>query len=120
MVVVKSTEGWVFGGYASESWNSTNVFFGSIECFLFTLTNPHSIPPTKYLPQRRYYLYGCPSYGPAFGDGHDFYISDNSNSNNYSYACLSCSYADTTGKGDKTFTGANRFTCQDIEVFVMN
>lgn len=111
--MVKSSEGWVFGGYASESWNCLGRFFGSSACFLFTLTNQIPFPGTNP-------LYGSNSYGPSFGSGFDLKISDYSNNNNLSYSRLSCSYADTTGKGHETFTGTKQFICQDIEVYLMN
>lgn len=69
--VIQSTGGYLFGGYTPLSWNGTNTFKNCSESFIFTLTNPHNIPPTKYHrnPQSQSAIYCDPAYGPTFGDG---------------------------------------------------
>jgi len=47
VVVIKSTAGYIFGGYNSFGWSSSNQQRYSTECFLFTIENPYDIPPTK-------------------------------------------------------------------------
>ena len=55
--------------------------------FLFSLVNkpgwaPVKLPQTgKYSSRRQYSIYKNPSYGPAFGGGHDIYISNYASSN---------------------------------------
>jgi len=39
VLVVKDTDGYVFGGFASHTWRKNVSFFGTGECFLFSL-NP--------------------------------------------------------------------------------
>jgi len=120
MVVIKSSNGHVFGGYASTSWDSSGAYKSSPGCFLFTLANPHNIPPTKYLSGADANAIYChASNGPTFGTGHDLAICNNSNSANCSFVFPS-SYKDLTGRGANTFTGLNTFTVSDIEVFLVN
>ncbi len=56
----------IFGGYASQSWNSEQIYFGDNSCFLFLMTQTEKIklrenpnPPTEkrvYLWQNQYSL----------------------------------------------------------------
>eukprot|EP00347_Sterkiella_histriomuscorum_P023518 403334335 len=36
LLVIKDTNGWIFGGFCSEPWKSTTKFYGTGENFLFT------------------------------------------------------------------------------------
>lgn len=99
MVIVKSTEGWVFGGYAADSWNSNNESCGSCDCFLFSLFSPINKFPTAYnFMQDEFCLIYSPECGPTFGCGYDLHISDNSNSNEGSYSYMK-TYADGIREG---------------------
>ena len=81
--------------------------------FLFTLVNPHNIPPTKYsIRLFQYAVYGHASYGPTFGAGHDIYVSTNSDKNKNNTFNFPHSYVDTTRRGQLTFTGENKFPKQ--------
>jgi len=119
LVVVKSESGHIFGGYASQSWQAIGAYIGADGSFLFTLTNGHNIPPTKYtiIPSNANNLYGHPGYGPTFGSGHDLHIAADANANTNSYSNLPHGYADSTGKGNNTFTGGRNFKVLDYEVF---
>jgi hypothetical protein len=116
--IIKSREGHLFGGYTAVSWHCNNCYTDDQKAFIFTLSNPHGIPPTRYRKQNSNAVYGSSSYGPTFGSGHDLYICDNSNSSTNSYSNFPASYADTTGKGNVTFTGRyNGWNTAEIEVF---
>ncbi|CAF2225380.1 unnamed protein product [Rotaria magnacalcarata] len=120
MTVVRSTNNYLFGGYASVGWTSTyGAYINDPRAFLFTLTNPHNIPPTKYLvkPDKvAYALQYSNDYGPIFG-GCDITLFTNSNSNQSSLVNFPYFYVDTTGQAKNTFTGTANFTTLDIEVF---
>lgn len=119
MTIIRSNNNFLFGGYTSVAWTSCNNYQKDSTAFLFTLTNPHNIPPTKYLIKggnEGNAIYDHTSYGPTFGGGHDIYLVNNSNSSNSS-TNFPNSYVDTTGKGNSTFTGSNNFLVSDIEVF---
>ncbi|CAF4683036.1 unnamed protein product [Rotaria sp. Silwood2] len=120
MTIIQSNNNYLFGGYTAIPWTSNNVYANDTTAFLFTLTNPHNIPPTKYLinPDNiANAVYHHSGYGPTFGSGHDIHLANASNSNNSSYIGFPSGYLDTTGKSNNTFTGARNFIASDIEVF---
>lgn len=122
ITVVQSIEGgYLFGGYTSVSWNSMQTYMhDNNEPFLFTLTNPHGIPPTKYsVKLRKHSIFDHASYGPTFGAGHDLYVSSHSQTNKSSCFNFPHSYNDTTKRGAITFTGNKIFQTNDIEVYVL-
>jgi hypothetical protein len=120
MTIIRSNNNYLFGGYTSVAWTSTSAYKNDTNAFLFTLTNPHNIPPTKYqidstkAANAVYHLGSCAS---IFGGCLDLVLHANSNSNNSSHTTFPYKYIDTTGKGNNTFTGAKNFTTSDIEVF---
>jgi len=121
MTVIKSSEGWMFGGFTTQSWSGNPVWKKDPQAFIFTLTNPHNIPATKFSikdgeQQHAIYVHG--GYGPTFGLGHDIHIINNSNTNTNSHTNPH-SYHDTTGKGITLFTGSRHFTSWDIEVYTI-
>ena len=120
MTIIKSKNNYLFGGYTAAPWTSDGSYKEDRTAFLFTLTNPHDIPPTKYcLNDARITstVYRNADYGPTFGGGFDLVVAGGSNANNLSYTNFPHSYIDTTGKGYKTFTGAKNFTTSDIEIY---
>ncbi|CAF1062656.1 unnamed protein product [Adineta steineri] len=120
MTIIQSNTNYIFGGYTSASWTSSQRWQNDERAFLFTLTNPHNIPPTKYTirsDRAVNAIYDSSDYGPTFGAGCDIGIHNTSNSNYSNYTYFPLSYDDTTGKGNNTFTGANCFTTSEIEVF---
>ncbi|CAF1358490.1 unnamed protein product [Adineta steineri] len=120
ITIIQSSNNYIFGGYTSVSWTSSQNYKADETAFLFTLTNPHNIPSTKYTikPDRvTSAIYDCYSDGPTFGDGKDIYVSNYSNSHEYNKTNFPVTYNDTTGYGNNTFTGAKYFTLSEIEVF---
>ncbi|CAF4149393.1 unnamed protein product [Rotaria sp. Silwood2] len=123
MTIIKSAKKFIFGGCTSVSWSLDCGPKKDTQVFLFTLTNPHNIPPTKYPinPAKTlnavYHFY---AHGPNFGDNADIYVTTNSNKTDQfprRFTKFPISYMDTTGQVDKTFTGERDFTTCDIEVF---
>jgi len=110
----------LFGGYTSTNWKNTKekIWSKDSSAFLFTLTNPHQIPPTKYSiksPNDNTIL-SCLWLGPTFGR-YDICVSSDSNKNTFSNIGFPSNYYDTTGMGDKTFTGGQKFQTSEIEVY---
>ncbi|KAK8797559.1 hypothetical protein WA158_005905 [Blastocystis sp. Blastoise] len=115
----------IFGGYTNQSWAGSGYKFYS-KGFLFTLTNEHGIPPTKYdyiNSDRSKAIYCYSSYGPIFGGGHDIKISDQCYSNTDSY-CNAHSYSEvSTPQKHSLFVNTNdsnsgnSFTVEDYEVW---
>jgi hypothetical protein len=42
LTVVKSTDGYIFGGYADQTWSSSNKFKLDLNAYIFSLVNPWS------------------------------------------------------------------------------
>jgi hypothetical protein len=57
------------------------------------------------------------SYGPTFG-GHDLTLDCAASGG--TYVNFPVSYTDTLGRGKATFTGAQKFTPEDYEVWAVN
>lgn len=121
MTIILSNNNYLFGGYTAIPWTSDNGSYkNDSTAFLFTLTNPHQIPPTKYLIRSgntQYAVYHHPSYGSTFGSGHDICLANNRDANMTCYSSFSGTFYDTTGQGNLTFTGAYNFTPSDVEVY---
>ena len=107
-------------GSRSRYWYDSNAF-------LFSLVNkpgwaPVRLPQTgKYSSRRQHSIEDIPSYGPAFGGGHD--MSDFASSNRNSYSNLGYTYSPPSGytySGTfaRTFlAGTYQFTPGEIETF---
>lgn len=120
LTVIQSKDGHLFGGYTSASWDLSSTHKNDPTAFIFTLTNPHSIAPTKYIikPTEVSHAICCYGfYGPVFGRGHDIQVCPLSNETSNSWTNFPTSYIDTTSKGKETFTGAMSFSTTDVEVY---
>ena len=127
VTLIKSAEGWIFGGFNIDPWTSDGNGNYNNKSFLFTVTNPASTAPTAYLVNSRTSPDSWPRYttqnrsncGPLFGAldycGTD--IGCNINGGGTNYVNFPCNYVDTTGRGSSTFTGSNSFTIARIEVW---
>ena len=119
MVIVRSTTGHTFGGYASAPWTSASTYTNVGGCFLFLVENPHNDAPTCFDCTSTAHAMLCnPSCGPSFGGGYDIGIFPGTDAAQ-SYTSLPHSYADTLGRGNATFTGALNFTPEDYEVWAV-
>ncbi|CAH3166289.1 unnamed protein product, partial [Porites lobata] len=120
---------YIFGGYTSKSWRSRSRYWYDSNAFLFSLVNKPGwasvrLPQTgKYSSRRQHSIEDIPSYGPAFGGGHDMYISDFASSNRNSYSNLGYTYSPPSGYTySSTFArtflaGTYQFTPGEIETF---
>ena len=118
----KNDKDYIFGGYASISWNNSDGSCSASESFIFTLTNIHETEPTKFPNKNKnasvYHNY---DHGPSFGTYNDInIISDYKKSG--SYSSFPCDYEDTLKKGKSIFTGnldnnESELTVKEIEVF---
>ena len=89
---------------------------------MFSLRNKEMRPPFKALPTDQtvtYAIYVENSYGPTFGSGHDFHISDNAGSNSNSYAGFNNQYPAPSGVSDTStiLAGSYNFQPSEVEVF---
>ena len=120
ITIVRSTNGYIFGGYNPVSWSSSDergigVYSTAPDAFLFSLTNPAGTKPTKYCVEEGGVEAVCSSRYrlPCFGVGHDLCVWNDCGS----YTDFPRSYIDTTGRGRATFTEAYQFTIDRVEVW---
>jgi len=124
LTVVKTTSGYIIGGYTSVPWSSAEHYIADPTAFLFTLVNPNNKPlKLPVLPlSLQSATYHNFFYGPTFGWGHDLYIADNCNLNANSFA-RSLSYTLPNGLyfylGGDWMLGSSYFQVSEIEVFLV-
>eukprot|EP00300_Choanocystis_sp_HF-7_P021614 c20806_g1_i12.p1 GENE.c20806_g1_i12~~c20806_g1_i12.p1 ORF type:complete len:314 (-),score=79.35 c20806_g1_i12:57-998(-) len=127
LVVIRDSQGYVFGGYSTKSWESppsggVYVSQGSNEVFLFSLKGPQNgDKPAMFRPNQN----PCPNatynhekYGPSFND---LFVYRNGTSDlsrpGTSYQSVSHASLVTVTANDKTLTGSQEFTTSEMEVF---
>ena len=110
----KSEKGYIFGGYAPISWESSdNKWLKLNDSFIFTLTNIYDRPAKFPHIESKDSLWHDIDRGPSFDD---FYITDN-------FKCqlkFPRGHKDVLGKGRSIFNGDNNttfFNLKEIEVF---
>ena len=126
LTIIKTTEGYIFGGYTEVAWDSTNNWKVDPNALIFSLVNVRSTPlliPVKV--GNKHSIYCHASYGPTFGGGHEIYISNNSNTANTSYSNFGHSYDLKLFSYDSTeaksfLAGSYNFQTSEIEVFQLN
>jgi len=122
MTVIKSSEGWLFGGFTTQSWRGAPTWRADPQAFIFTLTNPHNIPATKFdvkLDKQDFAVCANSRMGPTFGTGPDIYVSHNSNMNTNSRTVFPTTFEDSTGIGESLFTGNDFYIAGDVEVYTI-
>ena len=119
LVIVRSTNGFTFGGYAAAAWKTSGGNISAAGSFVFWVENPQGrAPGCLDCTDPESALFGASAHGPVFNGG-----SGNGCLNlcgaATSYARPSGGYADTTGLGDALFTGSAAFTPEDYEVWAV-
>jgi hypothetical protein len=127
VTLIADTDGNVFGGFTPVEWESAP---GTLKCdnslgsFLFTLRNPHGVPPRKFALKAEWKQYAIkcnPTWCPTFGYYDDIAVSDNCNANRNSFTRIGTRWSNSAYANNTTFedflTGAESFTVKEIEVF---
>ncbi len=124
LTVIKSTDGWIFGGYTSVSWSSDDQETVDDTAFLYTLTNPSRTPLKFKVNDCVNAVDGNHNMGMnaclVFGLG-ELYVTNESNTNRKSIICL-MNYANryyNEENSGQLFVGNEdgRFQTSEIEVF---
>jgi hypothetical protein len=126
LTLIADTSRNVFGGFTPVEWESDRdgKFKGddSLRSFLFTLRNPHGVPPRKFALRaegKHYAIYCDSAYCAAFGGC--IAVRDNCNANRDSWTQIGTNWSDRMYANDtgfaNFFTGAENFTVKEIEVF---
>ena len=121
LTVVKTVEGYVFGGYSDQTWNCNGGWKSSSSSFLFSLKCHAGLSPTKMKVksgQERHAVYAHSSHGPTFGDGHHIRIGTSSkkgytNPNNTYEIPSEASNTFLTGR----IGSSQKFDIAEVEVF---
>jgi len=109
IIIVKSSSGYIFGGYTECSWDSSGSYKNGDNSWLFSLRCPtgHQVKLKPNSTTNHIYCYS--SYGPTFGGGHDLLINGSS-----------CSFNPTTypvPTNGNFFVGSLSCNIAEIEVF---
>jgi hypothetical protein len=125
-VVVRSAQGYVFGGFSDQPWTSSSGYKPSKNAFLFSMTNPTtSVQPVCFKVKEgenheTFAIYDHPNLGPSFGNnGADLQFQSNPNSTNSTYAVGSSFECPTGYFSHSIFTGNSNFLIQEMEVFLV-
>jgi len=121
LVIIKSTNGNVFGGYTEQTWNSIDGYKADPNSFIFSLINKDNKPIKIKWSQNKGIC--CDDiHGPSFGGGCDLRIADKSNSNtnsrsNLGHSYIHPDYAYGSTEAKSFLAGSYNFQVSEIEVF---
>ena len=121
VTVVKSSGGYIFGGYTDVAWGERGGWKSSAESFLFSLKDHAGIGPVK-MPIKSGKRAVCHHSfsGPSFGRGDDLCVDSNANANNSSSCNVGNTYDLPSNTNDPQFlTGSEYFTVSEWEVFLV-
>jgi len=121
-IVIKSTSGYVFGGYTQQDWSGNYINKMDANAFLFSFINKENKPCVIKCHQPANAICCYAAFGPRFGEGADLYICNNSNVSNESYSNLGGSYShpDFTygmNEAQSFLAGSYNFQTTEIEVY---
>ena len=80
LVVVRAGENQIFGGYTEQDWAGNGGWKYDSNAFLFSLVNSYNITVKMPVIRPEYAISTLYSYGPTFGNGHDFTINSDGSS----------------------------------------
>ena len=85
ITVIRSSDGFIFGGFADKSCTSSGGYCESDKAFLFSLKSPSDEVKSTNMPINQskcsYTMHHNSSYGPIFGGFHGFCIYSDANNN---------------------------------------
>ncbi len=135
LTLIKSTEGYIFGGFTDKSWPSSNQVVSSDNAFVFHLTCYAGVPAQKYgmkkdvysgINNKTFAMQSNSSYGPSFGctlgnPGEMYDLRIASNANRKESYCTGIgnplSAYDWSDRDPLFLTGTCSFKVSDYEVF---
>jgi hypothetical protein len=120
LVIIKSTNGNIFGGYTEQSWAHGSLKFDRI-AFIFSLINQLNRPLKIKCEKSGIAIMSLNDNGPIFGV-RDILISNESNTNKHSYSNLGRSfihpdYAHGSNEAKSFLAGSEYFQVSEIEVY---
>ncbi|KAK8798696.1 hypothetical protein WA158_007780 [Blastocystis sp. Blastoise] len=109
----------IFGGYTDQSWDCSYSDTTYSKEFIFTLSNEHAIPPTKYdyvSEDKSRAVYHSSGHGPTFGTFGDIEISDGSKERGRS--CCKAKYYSEVNTPQKSSLFVNTDGPDDLNWFI--
>jgi hypothetical protein len=122
ITVVKSRDGYIFGGYTDVAWRTDNDYKSSSVSFLYSLKNHAGIGPVKMPIKSNKTVHAVhfnQSYGPVFGSGHDLHICSHANEGASSTSFIGNTYELPASCDSHFLTGSRHFTVSEYEVFLI-
>jgi hypothetical protein len=129
VTLIKTPEGFVFGGFTPCRWESGPPLGKFIadetqKSFLFTVRNPHSTNPRKFplkAERRAKAVFVDPGCGPTFGGGAEIAVASNCDAKaaNSAGGFGNAYQNDTQLDGRTFFTGDPSFIVKKIEIFAV-
>jgi hypothetical protein len=125
LTLLKAKESsYIFGGFTTTDWDSSNGYISDPNAFIFSLTNKDNQPiKMKINPNEHHRAIYCHSdNGPTFGSGHDIYIANNANKTWNSYSDLGRTYRhpqyeEGTIEALRFLVGSHKFQLDEIEIY---
>ena len=118
VTVVKSSGGYIFGGYTGVAWGESGGWKSSAESFLFSLKDHAGIGPVK-MPiksdKKDRVVFHNSIVGPSFGGGPDLYVESNANAaHSESSSSVGDTYQLPSNTNDPHFlTGSKNFAISE-------
>jgi hypothetical protein len=121
LILVRSLNGCVFGGYASIPWVNSGGYRDDPDAFLFSLINRDHEPVKLRQFKCGQSIFCDPAFGPVFG-GCDLKIANNAHLTDSGYSYLGSSYAHPryaygSAEAKSFLAGSHTFQINEIEVF---
>jgi hypothetical protein len=109
---------YIFGGFNSINWKSSDQYKSDPNAFLFSLTNKDNKPSKMWQINTNRSIYSQSNYGPTFGGGADLHICNYANSTKGCYSNLGHSYQHPQpSEGRSYLAGSPEFQLSEIEVY---
>jgi hypothetical protein len=127
-IIIKSTNGNIFGGYTKADWKATtNSYTSDSSAYIFSLVNTYNYPCKLKQVQANspVSIRSLNEAGPIFGNGYDIFIANQSNSNtnsmSYFYTYQYPSSVVSAGANANSFlAGFSYFQTVEIEAYTIN
>jgi hypothetical protein len=112
LIILKTTQGIVCGGYTSKNWDGSKKWTDDIDAFVFNMTQ-------KYIPNDHQKAIYTRSDGFCFGDGILLLTSDSTLNNHDKGWCWTGKnrHYDIEGDMSPLTNQKNGFTCGELEVY---
>jgi hypothetical protein len=127
LTLILDTDGNIFGGFTPVEWESPRSWNykrdTSLQSFFFTLRNPHGVLPRKFAlkDEEEYCTIRCNSTRCAVFGHYDICVCDHCSANRKNITHFGTDWNYSTYANDTAcknfFTGGERFTVKEIEVF---